>query len=420
MVEPTIDGSSITMILTEDDLYRASTQYRLWSFTPEALASLRSSTNKAASERVVAAIKRNRQAEAENGDSSNADAGETSNDGPVDCLTAAEELALVTHYTNQTLRIADAFSFPTAVKATAAQYLKRFYISNSPMTYHPKNIFPTCIFLATKTEHHYISLERFTERLNTVTGAKKKLTPEQVIAPEFVITQGLRFIFDVRHPGRGLRGGLMELLAMARGQAGIVPSTNKTPPDLQKEMMAVPLPKSAEENGEIPPPATVANLKELENRCGLAHETARATLALSALLTDVYLLYTPAQIWLAALMLADEPLTRFYISTKFSPEETAQAMLVQILSTIRACAVELAAPSSSSRDELIRVDKKLYRCQNPEKRDLVGLNAAMKRNGADNAGEDASEKAAKKRRMEREELERAGDVFGGPLPTNNG
>lgn len=406
------------MILTEDDLYRASTQYRQWSFTPEALASLRASTNKAASERVVAAIKRTRQAQLENGAANGAESAETPEEEPIDCLTAAEELALVTHYTNQTLRIADAFSFPTAVKATAAQYLKRFYLSNSPMTYHPKNVFPTCIFLATKTEHHYISLDRFTERLNTVTGAKKKLAPEQVIAPEFVITQGLRFIFDVRHPGRGLRGGLMELLAMARGQAALLPSTESSPDEVQQAMMAVPLPHRPENNDEMEITATITSTKELENRCGQAHDAARETLASAALLTDVYLLYTPAQIWLAALMLADEPLTRFYIGTKFGPSEAAQEMLVRILSTIRACAEDLAAPMSSSREELIRVDKKLYRCQNPEKRDLVGLNAAMKRNGVENAGADASEKAAKKRRTEREELERAGDVFGGPLPGN--
>ena len=45
-----------TMI--EDDIYRSSTQYRFWSYTPEALASLRQSTNGLASERVRAAFGR--------------------------------------------------------------------------------------------------------------------------------------------------------------------------------------------------------------------------------------------------------------------------------------------------------------------------------------------------------------------------
>lgn len=210
----------------------------------------------------------------------------------------------------------------------------------------------------------------------------------------------------------------MELLEMARGNAALVPGVERTAGEIQKEMLALPpATGSAEEElahtGHFKP----LTIKELENRCGQAHETARETLASAALLTEAYFLFTPAQIWLAALMLADEPLTRFYVSTKFGPAELHQAHLGRIMATLRGCADELAKPVASSREELVRVDKKLYQCQNPEKRDLVGLNAAMKRNGVDATVMDASEKAAKKRRMEREQLERNGDVFGPPLPT---
>lgn len=44
--------------MNEDDIYRSSTQYRYWSYTTEALASLRQSTNELASERVRAAFGR--------------------------------------------------------------------------------------------------------------------------------------------------------------------------------------------------------------------------------------------------------------------------------------------------------------------------------------------------------------------------
>jgi cyclin H len=44
--------------MIEDDIYRTSTQYRYWSYTSEALASLRQSTNELASERVRAALGR--------------------------------------------------------------------------------------------------------------------------------------------------------------------------------------------------------------------------------------------------------------------------------------------------------------------------------------------------------------------------
>lgn len=44
--------------MIEDNIYRSSTQYRYWSYTKEALASLRHSTNELASERVRAAFGR--------------------------------------------------------------------------------------------------------------------------------------------------------------------------------------------------------------------------------------------------------------------------------------------------------------------------------------------------------------------------
>lgn len=416
------------MALTEDDIYRSSTQYRLWSYTPEALVSLRATTNSHAAERVQAAIKRSHDAQRRQQNGS-----DQSEDRVVDCLTAAEESTILTHFTQQCLRIADAFKFPTSVKATAAQYLKRFYLSNSVMTYHPKNIFPACLFLSTKTENNYISLEHFTTQLNDITGSKKRLTSEDVIAPEFVVTQGLRFTFDVRHPLRGLRGGLLELLAIARGTAALLPNLGKTPQQLREEMLNISSPPDD-------PMQSAATTRDLEDRCGKAHDKAKDILATAALLTDVYFFYTPAQIWLAALLIVDEPLTLFYLDTKFpvasnpsaveenGASDTIKADLqkAKIITLIRECAETMANHTSgaapTSREELVRIDKKLYQCQNPEKADLVAMNAAVKRNGARAQGEatgeveeDADARAAKKRREERERRERDGDVFGGPL-----
>jgi len=413
------------MALTEDDIYRASTQYRLWSYTPEALVSLRATTNTHAAERVQAAIRRSHNAARQPSGDTTARI--------VDCLTAAEELTILTHFTQQCLRISDAFKFPTNVKASAAQYLKRFYLSNSVMTYHPKNIFPACLFLSTKTENNYISLDHFTEQLNDITGSKKRLTSDDVVAPEFVVTQGLRFTFDVRHPLRGLRGGLLELLAIARGTAALLPSLGKTPQQIRKEMLDITAPADT-------PMKTTATTRDLEDRCGKAHDKAKDILAAAALLTDVYFTYTPAQIWLAALLMVDEPLTLFYLDTKFpiasnpsavdvngaSEAITADLQKAKVISLIRTCAEAMAnhatGAASTSREELVRIDKKLYQCQNPEKADLVAMNAAVKRNsvvakgdGTSETEEDADARAAKKRKEERERREKEGDVFGGSL-----
>ncbi|KAK4692297.1 cyclin H, partial [Lecanoromycetidae sp. Uapishka_2] len=336
--------------ITEDDIYRASTQYRLWSYTQASLASLRATTNAGAAEGVRAAIK-----------------SQASNDGR---------------------------------QATAVQYLKRFYLSNSPMTYHPKEMMPSALFLATKTENNYISAEKFAEKL-------PKTTAEDLIAPEFILTQGLRFTFDVRHPLRGLEGGLIELLALANGTGQPGSGSTATAAKLQNDMMTIGLKAKKGEASR--------STDELVYYIKKSADNAKDILKTSALLSDAYLLYSPSQIWLSSLFLADEPLARFYIDTKFP---TPSSMKPKLLITLEACVQLLrkspsAKPGEEEMKELMRIDKKLYKCRNPEKIDLLGINRAQKREGGE---EGLDDKVAKKRKLEREKSEKeAEDVFGPPL-----
>src|ERR1700744_1273664 len=85
------------MMVTEDDMYRASTQYRLWNFTPERLAALRQKTNSMAREHVKAALKRKRKP-AKNADlTSESDEPSPSEpeDVEIDFLTVDEERTLI-------------------------------------------------------------------------------------------------------------------------------------------------------------------------------------------------------------------------------------------------------------------------------------------------------------------------------------
>ncbi|MCJ1306873.1 hypothetical protein MMC25_000517 [Agyrium rufum] len=382
--------------LTEDEVYRTSTQYRLWSFTPESLASLRATTNASAATKVRDAIRRSRTHTGAN----EAEAVE------VDCLTVEEEQKLLGFYCTKAMELADFCQFPTNVKATAVQYLKRFYLSNSPMTYHPKQMMPSALFLATKTENHYTPLEKFASKL-------PKTTNEDVIAPEFLLTQGLRFTFDVRHPHRGLEGGFMELTALANGS---YPSHAVSGTELRRRMLGIP-PVSASKPG-------AKTTEEMKTRIQEAHGRAKDILKSNALLTDAYLLFTPSQIWFAALLLADEPLAKFYLDVKLSDGSPIKA---KVLNAIQSCA-KLISPSNGSssvgdaeKKELTRIDKKLYRCRNPEKIDLVGINAAQKREvgttkGVHSGDEDggADEKVVKKRKMERDKILKEGEELFGP------
>lgn len=280
-------------------------------------------------------------------------------------------------------------------QATAVQYLKRFYLSNSPMTYHPKEMMPSALFLATKTENHYTSLKSFVSKL-------VKTKAEDVVAPEFLLTQGLRFTFDVRHPQRGLEGGFMELLALANG--------NGHSSKVQKEMLDI----DAVKEGK---PKT-KSAEDMVLRIQNAHGKAKEILKTSALLTDAYFLYTPSQIWFSSLFIADEALAQFYFKTKFP---LSFDLKTKILLTLRQCCEILrssvsAKPGELEMRELTRIDKKLYKCRNPEKIDLVGINKAQKRDGNGKEEDGLDEKIVKKRKLERENsMKEAEEVFGPAL-----
>lgn len=128
--------------MIEDDIYRSSTQFRLWSFTRDSLASMRATTNKVASERIRAAQKRAREAAAQHrtantspdttsptSGSGNATPNPTSDaEGKTDaileqdvkCLTPEEEAEFVRYYCEQTLELGDTYKppLPTMVRVS--------------------------------------------------------------------------------------------------------------------------------------------------------------------------------------------------------------------------------------------------------------------------------------------------------------
>jgi cyclin H len=304
-------------------------------------------------------------------------------------------------------------------QSTAIQYLRRFYLTNSPMTYHPKTIMACALFLATKTENYYMSLRQFADAL------PPDITGDDVIAPEFLLMQGLRFTFDVRHPFRGLEGGVMELQAIAQGIGQPAPHfPAQTAESLQKGLLAVP-----------PPPSAPPSSSSITDRLARAHGTIRETLKTSAQMTDVYFLYTPSQIWLAAFYLADRPLAEFYLDTKLgSASETGgilHTLRTKLLHTLSSCSALLQSytPSTADADQmknLKRIAKKRHHCANPDKANLAGRkrDPAMAAAGGAGGGETGTsesevERMAKKRRLEREQRDKDGkELFGGELVTN--
>lgn len=157
---------------SEDARYRQSTQYRLWSFSPAQLASTREKTNALArsniSETLLAKQSQLSNANANAVVSAPASGANTpdrqsqqqtsSNNTATtlpEFLTPAEELQLLNFYTVDLLRAGNFFNLRTDMRATAAVFLRRFYVTNSIMTYPPTEMLKTCLFFGCKAEGHY-------------------------------------------------------------------------------------------------------------------------------------------------------------------------------------------------------------------------------------------------------------------------
>lgn len=158
-------GPTSLKMATEDARYRQSTQYRMWSFSPAQLSSTREKTNALArvsiSERLLSAAP----SSSTNTPSANVVSAPTSgantptppsqqqgsNTLP-EFLTPAEELQLLNSYTAELLRAGEFIGYSTAIRATAAVFLRRFYIANSLMTYPPTEMLKTCLFFGCKAE----------------------------------------------------------------------------------------------------------------------------------------------------------------------------------------------------------------------------------------------------------------------------
>ncbi|CAK7275020.1 hypothetical protein SEPCBS57363_006464 [Sporothrix epigloea] len=243
---------------SEDAVYRESTQFRLWSFSPTQLDSLRQQTNELAR----ASIEERRRASS---DSDHAEAG-----SGIAYLTPSEEKLLLDFYTVELLRAAKFTEQPTDVQATAAVFFRRFYVTHSIMTYPPAQLFKTALFFGAKSEGYYHKLDGFAEKFPNTTAA-------DILAGEFLLCQGIRFAFDVKHPFRALEGAVMELRRLVDLDA------QKATSDTREDELT-------------------------DSRVSTAHRRAREILKFSPLVTDAYYYYSPSQIMFAALWLADRAL----------------------------------------------------------------------------------------------------------------
>ncbi|XP_063237791.1 cyclin-H isoform X2 [Bacillus rossius redtenbacheri] len=124
-------------------------------------------------------------------------------------LTAAEERLLLRQHELQLRDFCKHFSpaMPRAVVGTTFHYFKRFYIHNSVMDYHPKEILVTCAYLACKVEEFNVSITQF---VSNIKGDREKAT-DIILNNELLLMQQLNYHLTVHNPFRPMEGLLIDI-----------------------------------------------------------------------------------------------------------------------------------------------------------------------------------------------------------------
>lgn len=301
--------------VTFDDLYRRSTQYRMWSFTKEELADVRTKVNAQGHLKVDERLAKTPEVDP----------------SLIEKVSVEEELELISfHLRGSLTKLSGFFNMPSQVRATAVSFFRKFYLVHSVLEYHPKFVLLTCLFLAAKSENYFISINTFCKKL-----AKMSVAPESILNLEFTILESLKFTLLTHHPFRPLYGFFF---------------------DIQDTL------------------GSSISQKEL----GSVYDAAR-TLVNEALISDVVYHFTPPQIALACFKEINSEITMKYLEKKFnhtikeepdaenenSVQEVPRTDYDMLLEVINECQVMIKTAKNPTKEKAVAIDKKVQFCINP-------------------------------------------------------
>lgn len=305
--------------LTDDDLFRHSSQYRFWSFTPDQLRQKRIELNAQA---VISVEGKLQKFIGDHRDSLTDEELKTIEEKAIP-VNMEEEVKLVDFYAKKVQGIAQRLNLPTEIIATAITFFRRFFLENSVLEIEPKAIVFTTIFLACKSENYFIGIDSF--------ASKTKGSKTEILKYEFKILESLKFCLMNHHPYKALHGFFLDIQVVLHGKV-----------DLKY-------------------------MGQIYDRC-----KRRIT---NALLTDVVYYYAPPQITLAVLMLEDEALATRYLELKFhsntEPEQPNQNTGISInfdklISMINVCKDMIENAPTVSVEEAKTIMAKVLYSQNPQ------------------------------------------------------
>ncbi|XP_061203246.1 cyclin-H isoform X2 [Neopsephotus bourkii] len=266
-------------------------------------------------------------------------------------LKPHEELAICKHYEKRLLDFCSVFkpAMPRSVVGTASMYFKRFYLNNSVMEYHPRIIMLTCVFLACKVDEFNVSSAQFVGNLRESPAGQEKAL-EQILEYELLLIQQLNFHLIVHNPYRPFEGFLI---------------------DLKTRYPVL-------ENPEV------------------LRKTADDFLSRVAL-TDAYLLFSPSQIALAAILSSGSRAginMESYLSEslKLKEDRTALAKLLDGMKCMNNLIRKYELPKP---EEVVALKQKLEKCHS--------LDLLLNTNSKKRKGYEDDEYVAKKPKMDEEE-----------------
>ncbi|XP_033232097.1 cyclin-H [Belonocnema kinseyi] len=231
-------------------------------------------------------------------------------------LSDAEERTLVRYYEGHLRDLGKRFSpkMPSATVATALHYFKRFYLRNSVMDFHPKEILVTCVYLACKVEEFNVSISQFVANIK---GDRDKAS-DIILNNELLLMQQLNYNLTVHNPYRPVEGLLI---------------------DIKTRYPAIENPDRLREHIE----------EFLDN----------------VFMTDSVLLYAPSQIALSAILSAASKvassLDSYVTDILFSRDRLGG--IIEAVRKIRSMAKFIETPT---RESVRPIEKKLERCRNQE------------------------------------------------------
>jgi len=127
-------------------------------------------------------------------------------------LTYEEEKILLIHYEYLLKQFCGKFQPPIVmpnVVGTSIAYFKRFYLRNSVMDMHPKDIFLVCVYLACKIEEFNVSILQFVQNINS--NESKDELANMILNYELLLMEKLDFHLNVHNFYRPFEGFLLDV-----------------------------------------------------------------------------------------------------------------------------------------------------------------------------------------------------------------